>query len=100
MMTASEETGFAFGSWNYRLVEQPDGIHGAYLVLHEVYYNPDGTIRNWCPARPLGMGDTHDDRVADFLGALELMKLAATSPVITLAEMAALEAAVEKDIAF
>lgn len=43
-------------SWNYRVLKTADQDGSEVWGVHEVYYEPDGTIRSWTKniARPLG----------------------------------------------
>ena len=63
--------------WNYRIVRKAFKEHVAYQV-HEVYYNPDGTIKGWTenPINPAG--ETPEELKQDFSRQL----LAFESPIL------------------
>ena len=47
-------------SWNYRLMRHANGEYTRY-VIHEVYYNDDGSVRVWTEDGVAAVSDTPDE---------------------------------------
>lgn len=69
------------GHWNYRVmrhqVEHADGEVETSFAVHEVYYNDDGTIRNWTSLPASMVSDE-----ADFSFLLAKLPEAIAKPVL------------------